>query len=420
MTSKYCRQDEFLLSTVLRGRFLKFSFRVGHFRQNLSHPPCLIRVMSWSRATSDEIDRGFDHLGGLTSASHAEICRLIREVDIRQSWMSDGARTLIDWVAARMNVRHDTARQLVSVARRLADLPELSQSFARGDFSLDQVDAISKMATPETEKGLIDEALGLSNTALDRRARRSNPPSVADERSVHDRRALYLQWNLDESELKFRGNMGGLQGEIFQGAVETGADKIPINPETGMFDAYPSRLVDGLVELSATVGDTSTPPQLTVHAELDALTTTSDAVNELPHGALVPNQTAQRLGCDSVVETVIHDGPQVVGIGRNGRIIPGWLRRVVHDRDPVCQFPGCQNSRWIQIHHIHHWAQGGTTDLDNLISLCGHHHRFVHEHGWHITGDPNDQVVFRRPDWTQYPPKRVGVDGRLIQMARSM
>ena len=116
--------------------------------------------MSWSRATSDEIDGGFDHLGGLASASHAEICRLIHEVDIRQSWMSDGARSLSDWVSARMSVRHDTARQLVSVARRLADLPELSERFGQGDFSLDQVDAILKMATPEIERGLIDEAVG--------------------------------------------------------------------------------------------------------------------------------------------------------------------------------------------------------------------------------------------------------------------
>ena len=34
--------------------------------------------MSWSYATSDEIDRGFDHLGGLASASHAEETALLK------------------------------------------------------------------------------------------------------------------------------------------------------------------------------------------------------------------------------------------------------------------------------------------------------------------------------------------------------
>ena len=382
--------------------------------------------MSWSRATSDEIDRGFDHLGGLASASHAEICRLIHEVDIRQSWMTDGARSLSDWVSARMSVRHDTARQLVSVARRLADLPELSERFGEGDFSLDQVDAISKMATPETERGLIDEAVGLSNPALDRRARRSMPPSpsVEEEKSVNDRRALYLQWNLDESELKFRGNMAGSQGEIFQVAVEEAADRVPVNPETGMFDAYSSRLVDGLVEVAATTtGDmtnTGTPPQVTVFADLDALVSESGGVTELGHGVLVPNQTAQRLACDCVVETVISDGSAVVGTGRNSRTVPGWLRRLVVHRDGGrCRYPGCGHTRWLQVHHIQHWAQGGTTNLDNLILLCSFHHRFVHEHHWRITGDPNHRVVFRKPDWTPYPGPKPGLDPRLQQLANT-
>ncbi len=128
--------------------------------------------MDWSQATADEIDRGFDQFGGLHAASSAELCVLIQAADVGQTWMSDGARSLTDWVAARLRLRPSTARQLVSVARRLADLPVLSARFASGDLSLDQVDAISRMATADTEAGLIEEALGLSNALLDRKARR--------------------------------------------------------------------------------------------------------------------------------------------------------------------------------------------------------------------------------------------------------
>ena len=31
-----------------------------------------------------------------------------------------------------------------------------------------------------------------------------------------------------------------------------------------------------------------------------------------------------------------------------------------------------------------HWAHGGATRLDNLILLCSHHHRKVHEMGERI------------------------------------
>ena len=35
-------------------------------------------------------------------------------------------------------------------------------------------------------------------------------------------------------------------------------------------------------------------------------------------------------------------------------------------------------------HHILHWADGGATELENLVSLCRPHHRAVHEQGWRI------------------------------------
>jgi hypothetical protein len=31
-----------------------------------------------------------------------------------------------------------------------------------------------------------------------------------------------------------------------------------------------------------------------------------------------------------------------------------------------------------------HWGRGGTTDVDNLVSLCRPHHRAVHEQRWRI------------------------------------
>ena len=84
----------------------------------------------------------------------------------------------MQWLSARFGLRHATAAQLVRVAHRLQDLPVLRERFAAGELSLDQVDAISKLATPDTETVLIEECSGLSNAALDRAARHSNPPST--------------------------------------------------------------------------------------------------------------------------------------------------------------------------------------------------------------------------------------------------
>lgn len=174
-------------------------------------------------------------------------------------------------------------------------------------------------------------------------------------------------------------------------------------------------MADGLVEVCATSGDLSTPPpQLTVHVDLEALVDdASSGVAEISRGPVIANQTARRLACDAVVEAAVYRDNIMVGVGGNSRTVPGWLRRLVEARDHHCQWMGCDRTRWVQAHHIQHWADGGATDLDNLILLCGFHHRFLHEHGWHITGNPHDQVVFRRPDWTPYPPPAQKRDAEL-------
>ena len=80
-----------------------------------------------------------------------------------------------------------------------------------------------------------------------------------------------------------------------------------------------------------------------------------------------------------------------------------------------CRFPGCGARHWLQIHHVIHWADGGPTNLDNLILLCGFHHRFLHQHHWTITLKDNGQFVFRKPDRSIYPPAPPPLHPRLKQ-----
>jgi len=375
--------------------------------------------MEWERVSNDEIDVAMDQFSGLAAASLARVCQLITEVDRRQTWMTDGARNLTDWVASRLRVRHPLASQLVSVSTRIAELPVLSDRFARGELSLDQVDAISRMATAETETGLIEEALGLSNAALDRQARRQRGIRPDQETSVWERRRLIRQWNLDESELRFRGNLPGIEGRILDQAIDARVDEMGPNPETGMFDSHQTRAADALVELAA--GQTSAGDRpsadITVFTDADALDG-ERGISELDNGAVISNQAAQRLACDATVRTVTRANGMTVGVGRRTRRIPAWLRELVHHRDGGhCQHPGCRHTRWLQIHHVQPWSQGGATDLDNLILICGFHHRFLHEHGWHITGPP-ERRVFRKPDWTLYPGPRPPLEPRLLALVR--
>ena len=139
---------------------------------------------------------------------------------------------------------------------------------------------------------------------------------------------------------------------------------------------------------------------------------------ELQDGPPLSIETALRLGCDSNKEVVVEDADGLpTGIERKSRQVPHWLVRQLRRRDEGCRFDGCGRRRWLHAHHIVHWAHGGATDRENLMLLCGHHHKLLHEGGWTVTGHPEHKLTFIRPDGrtlrTESPPLRTEIRERL-------
>ena len=102
------------------------------------------------------------------------------------------------------------------------------------------------------------------------------------------------------------------------------------------------------------------------------------------------------LSCDSRVRAVVEEGGRAVSVGRAFRTVPERTRIAIEDRDRGCRVPGCDRNRWLHVHHLRHWEDGGATDTPNLIALCGHHHRMHHRGRLGMAGDADDPdgVVF--------------------------
>ena len=111
----------------------------------------------------------------------------------------------------------------------------------------------------------------------------------------------------------------------------------------------------------------------------------------------IPVETARRLCCDAKLVAMLEENGDVLSVGRRTRAIPPSLRRALRRRDGRCQFPGCSATRFVDAHHIQHWADGGETELDNLTELCRHHHRLVHEGGFGVARH-GGELQFTRPD----------------------
>jgi hypothetical protein len=90
--------------------------------------------------------------------------------------------------------------------------------------------------------------------------------------------------------------------------------------------------------------------------------------------------------CDcKLIPAVLGSKSELLDLGRQHRLVSTSLRRALYLRDRGCAFPGCHRPpRHCQGHHIRHWADGGPTELGNLVLMCAHHHRLLHRSGWQV------------------------------------
>ncbi len=135
-----------------------------------------------------------------------------------------------------------------------------------------------------------------------------------------------------------------------------------------------------------------------VHVDLSALNSReAEGASAIQDGPSLPAETVRRLCCESGLVTWLEDASgRTLDVGRKTRAIPPALRRALDKRDQGCQFPGCANHRFVDAHHLEHWAAGGETKLENLTLLCRYHHRLLHEGGFSASRQ-GDKLCFADP-----------------------
>ena len=151
-------------------------------------------------------------------------------------------------------------------------------------------------------------------------------------------------------------------------------------------DPFHARQADALVAIctEAVLGDSGTdaasssPVQMVVHVDYDVLTGANPSGRgHIENGPALSTAVLRRLGCDATVKTLIERDGVPIAAGREKPTVSPALKLQVRSRDGTCLYPGCAvPATRCEAHHIHHWADGGPTELWNLGSACpGHHDR---------------------------------------------
>ena len=139
-----------------------------------------------------------------------------------------------------------------------------------------------------------------------------------------------------------------------------------------------------------------------------------------PSGPELPAATARRLACDARARVLLSGGPgERLYLGRRRRLAsPAQIAALTVRDDGRCRFPGCTHQRYLHAHHVRSWLDGGPTDLDNLVLLCGFHHRLVHDRGYGIRVDVGGWR-FSRPDGTPVPSAGAPLHGSARDLVES-
>lgn len=113
-------------------------------------------------------------------------------------------------------------------------------------------------------------------------------------------------------------------------------------------------------------------------------------------GVVVADHECGGLGCEAgapglrpLTGALLATRVQPLALGRSVRLATAAQRTALAVRDGGCILCHRPPSE-CQTHHLREWADGGPTDLDNLVLLCWSHHRQVDLHRWEIARNPED------------------------------
>src|SRR5438445_10193957 len=324
---------------------------------------------------------------------------LVGEFDARKGYERWECPSTAVWLNFHCGISVRTGQDQVRVGRALLDYPRIAEVLCRGELSYTKVRAITRVVTPETEATLLDLASGVPASQIERIVAGRKRVDALDNAAAH--KVRYLDTYDDED-----GSLVGMfrldpdEGAALRAGLTLGKDVLrhqkrsaersgdQAGPTPDGDDCSPEPLrpkvsnADALALMVETMLAADHHTDISRH-ERTLVVVHLDADNaHLHEGPNISTETAKRVSCDACVCGVLmRDGTETLDLGRTQRLPNRAQRRALMVRDGGCRFPGCDERRYVEAHHVVHWIDGGPTDLANLVLLCWRHHHAVHEGG---------------------------------------
>jgi len=373
-----------------------------------------------------ELAAEITELAGHLNAANYRWLSLIAEFDRRQGWSDGATQSCAHWLNWKCGIDIGAAREKVRVAHALTKLPLIATAMERGELSYSKARALTRVACEQTEKYFLEIALHGTAAHVEKLVRGYRRAKEAAELSREAQqqatRKVSFFYDTDGSlvlNARLPAEIGSLVIKALDAAVndpavrDVSAETSPQKPSYGVMSEpaveRPSwsarradalgRIAESFLQHGAEDMSSGDRQQIVIHVDAETLQERMAGRCELEDGPSMAAETVRRLACDASVVTILEDTDgEPLNVGRKTRSIPPALRRALNARDRGCRFPGCPNTRYVDGHHIHHWADGGETKLSNLVQLCRFHHRQVHEGKVEIQQLDDGALRFLKPN----------------------
>jgi len=300
-----------------------------------------------------------------------------------------GDSNMPQYAAAELNFSKTRSGDFMRLARKLEQLPAVKKSLATGDLGYTNALEIIKVATPNNEENWVAEAASVGRRELAEKVKRVRIKARRRRgRAAQAGQGSLLPQNPSEKELaaevpvRVAMEMTPEQFARFEallekahklGAVPAGLDRV--NTLLAGLDSLVQGTSNPATESNEKTSDESTrrrvfPPPFQIHVH--RCPECGKSTVQTSRGEMeISTADAERAECDGRIK---RPGQS------NTATVPPARRTEVLERDRFrCRAPGCDNSRFLEVHHVKPKSRGGGNELENLITLCSGCHRLHHE-----------------------------------------
>lgn len=337
---------------------------------------------------------------GILNATHGHLVAVAVECLAEGDHIGPGLHSFPQFLAWRTGISVTTAKAVQRIARRAGELPVLVAALQAGEISLEQAAVVARNVPAELDESATRLAKVATVTQLKAvlpayRTKPSQGRPAGSHVSVTER---------EDGTMRISGELDADQGALVRKALDAmrddlwrqrKADAKALAAESGQAEekvAVPTgaEALASIAEAALRAGEAAHPgsDRYLISYHLQA---TEDGRLVLldDRGNVVDEAERRRVLCDHRFDHVLHDHPGApLSVGRASRHIGRKLRRtVLHRHGGRCAVPGCEATHGLEVHHIVHWEDGGTTDTANLLAICRRHHKAHHQGLISIEGD---------------------------------